>query len=95
MISADIWNKLVAHVLRARPLRGVHCAMKQQPDSVIVSGEARSRWRHPWFVSARHEYNEDGAGEWRAFIEPGFVNGRDAYIAVSYTHLTLPTILRV
>ena len=85
MIAADTWNKLVARVLRARTLRGIHCAMKQQPDGVIVSGEARSRWQHPWFVSARHAYDEDGSGEWRAFIEPGFVNGRDAYIEMPRT----------
>jgi hypothetical protein len=49
---------------------------------VIVSGDANSLWRHPWFINARYEFKEDGTGEWRAFIWPGFVNGRDGYITM-------------
>ncbi len=82
MIAADAWNRLVTLVKRARPLRGVRCATSARPDGVIVSGEAHSDWRHPWFVTARHEFMEDGSGEWRAFIEPGFVNSRDAHISM-------------
>ena len=39
-------------------------------------------WRHPWFIDARYEFKDDGTGEWRAFIRPGFVNGRDGYITM-------------
>ena len=53
MIAADAWNKLVAQVKRARPLRGVRADTKEQPRGVIVSGDAQSLWRHPWFISAR------------------------------------------
>ncbi len=82
MIAADAWNKLVAQVKRARPLRGVRAETKEQPRGVIVSGDDHSLWRHPWFISARWEWKEDGTGEWRAFIRPGFVNGRDTYITM-------------
>jgi hypothetical protein len=82
MIAADAWNKLVAQVKRARPLRGVRADTKEQPRGVIVSGDAKSLWRHPWFISARWEWKDAGTGEWRAFIRPGFVNGRDTYITM-------------
>ena len=82
MIAADAWNKLGALVRRAWPLRGVGCALSQRASGVVVAGEGRSRWRHPWHISARFVFKEDGTGEWRAFIKPGFVNGRDAYIAM-------------
>jgi hypothetical protein len=82
MIAADAWNKLVAQVKRARPLRGVRAETKELARGVIVSGDACSLWRHPWFISARWEWKEDGTGEWRAFIRPGFVNGRDTYITM-------------
>ena len=80
MIAADAWNKLVAKVKRARPLRGVRADTKEQPHGVIVSGDVSSLWRHPWFINARYELKDDGTGEWRAFVRPGFVNGRDAHI---------------
>jgi len=82
MILADAWNKLVARVKRARALRGVRCATSPRPDGVVVSGDAHSLWRHPWFIDGRYEFKGDGTGEWRAFIRPGFVNGRDAYITM-------------
>ena len=82
MIAADAWNKLGARVKRARPLRGVRADTKEQPGGVIVSGDAHALWRHPWFIDARYEFKDDGTGEWRAFIKPGFVNGRDAHIAM-------------
>jgi hypothetical protein len=82
MIAADAWNKLVAQVKRARPLRGVRADTKEQPHGVIVSGDAKSLWRHPWFISARWEWKDDGTGEWRAFIRPGFVNGCDTFITM-------------
>ena len=80
MIAADAWNKLVAQVKRARPMRGVRADTKEHPRGVIVSGDTTSFWRHPWFINARWEWKDDGTGEWRAFIRPGFVNGRDAHI---------------
>ena len=82
MIAADAWNKLVARVKRARALRGVRCATSPRPDGVVVSGDAHSLWRHSWFINARYEFKDDGTGEWRAFIRPGFVNGRDGYITM-------------
>ncbi len=82
MIAADAWNKLVALVKRGRPLRGVRVDTKDQPNGVIVSGDASASWRHPWFIEARYEFKDDGTGEWRAFIRPGFVNGRDAHITM-------------
>ena len=82
MIAADAWNKLVALVKRGRPLRGVRADTKEQPNGVVVSGDASGLWRHPWFIEARHEFKEDGTGEWHAFVRPGFVNGRDAYITM-------------
>lgn len=82
MIAADAWNKLVAQVKRARPLRGVRADTKELSRGVIVSGNAHALWRHPWFINARWEWKEDGTGEWHAFIQPGFVNGRDAYITM-------------
>ena len=80
MIAADAWNKLVALVKRTRAMRGVRVDTKNQPNGVTVSGEVSTLWRHPWFINARYEFKADGTGEWRAFIRPGFVNGRDAYI---------------
>ena len=82
MIAADAWNNIVACVRRAWPLRGVRCATSPRPSGVIVSGSASSTWQHPWSVTARYKFNDDGTGEWRAFIKPGFVNGRDAHIAM-------------
>ena len=82
MIPADTWNKLAALVRRAWPLHGLNCTLSPRAGGVVVAGEARSRWRHPWHVSARYEFKDDGTGEWRAFIRPGFVNGRDAHIAM-------------
>ena len=82
MIAADAWNKLVAQVKRARAIRGVRADTNYQPNGVIVSGDVSTSWRHPWFINARHEFREDGTGEWRAYIRPGFVNGRDAYISM-------------
>ena len=82
MITADAWNKLGARVKRARPLRGVRADTKEQPGGVIVSGDAHALWRHPWFIDARFEFKDDGTGEWRAFIRPGFVNGSDGYITM-------------
>jgi hypothetical protein len=83
MIAADAWNKLVALVKRGQPLRGVRVDTKNRPNGVVVSGDGSGSWRHPWFIEVRHEFKEDGAGEWRAFVRPGFVNGRDAYIPMS------------
>jgi hypothetical protein len=82
MIAADAWNQLVAQVKRARALRGVRCATNPRPDGVVVSGNAHSLWRHPWFINGRYEFKENGTGEWRAFIRPGFVNGHDGYITM-------------
>lgn len=82
MIAVDAWNRLIERVRRARPLRGVRCATSPRPDGVIVSGETGSPWRHPWFVTPRYEFKDDGSGEWRGFIKPGFVNGRDAHITM-------------
>jgi hypothetical protein len=82
MIAADAWNKLAAMMRRAWPLRGINCALSPRAGGVVVSGEAHSRWRHPWHISARWEFKDDGTGEWRAFVRPGFVNGRDAHIAM-------------
>ena len=82
MIAADAWNNLVARVLRARPLRGVRADTKERPSGVVMAGDAHALWRHPWHINARYEFNHDGTGEWRAFIRPGFVNGRDGYIAM-------------
>lgn len=82
MIAADAWNKLVSQVKRARLLRGVRADTKEQSRGVIVSGDAKALWRHPWFISARWEWKEDGTGEWRAFIRPGFVNGHDTYLTM-------------
>lgn len=82
MITADAWNKLVALVKRGRPLRGVRVDTNFLPNGVLVSGDASGSWRHPWFIQTRHEFKEDGTGEWRGFIRPGFVNGRDAHIAM-------------
>ena len=82
MITADAWNKLVALVKRARPWRGVRVDTKNLLNGVVVSGDASGLWRHPWFIETRHDFKEDGTGEWRAFFRPGFVNGRDAYITM-------------
>jgi hypothetical protein len=36
---------------------------------------------HPWMLDVRWEEDEFAPdGEWRAYVNPGFVNGRDAYI---------------
>ena len=82
MITADAWNRLVALAKRARPLRGVRCVTSPRPDGVVVTGDARSSWRHPWFIDARYEFKEDGTGDWHAFIRPGFVNGADAHVTM-------------
>ena len=82
MIAADAWNKLVAQVKRARAMRGVRVDTNYQPNGVVVSGDVSALWRHPWFIEPRWEWKEDGTGEWRGFIRPGFVNGRDAYLTM-------------
>lgn len=89
MIAAASWNKLVAQVKRARAFRGVRCETKETSRGTIVSSDALSNWKHPWFVRMNYEFTPekktaDGrpAGEWRAFIRPGFVSGRDAYITM-------------
>ncbi|MEA3212430.1 MAG: hypothetical protein QOE70_5487 [Chthoniobacter sp.] len=82
MIAADAWNKAVALAKRARPLRGLRCETKELANGVIVSGDASALWRHPWHINARYEFKDDGTGEWRAFVRPGFVNGRDAHFSM-------------
>lgn len=47
-------------------------------------------WRHPWQITPRY----DGAA-WVASIQPGFVNGREAYITVPRAKAPAGTIARL
>ncbi len=86
IIPAEIWNGLIAEVLRARVIAGIGCETNQTPDGCIISGRGTSRWRHPWQISARWRYDDTiqpVGGEWVAMVQPGFVNAQDVTIDVT------------
>ena len=50
-------------------------------DLVVSSTLGSQEWQHPWWLTP--EWVVDDAaplGEWRTTVNPGFVNGRDAFI---------------
>lgn len=70
------------------PLPGIGCELVDTPHGTIVRGRARSEWEHPWTITPVWEETEDGEGEWRGYIAPGFLNGRDVYIGMHGTDRT-------
>lgn len=68
--------------------RGLNCRVEQTANGQRVSGAVRSRWLHPWEIDCTFVVTGSGRnggangvmGEWRASVNPGFVNGRPAFI---------------
>ncbi len=84
-IRADTWNDLIRVVMRARVVAGIGCETKQTSNGCILSGDAIGRWRHPWQVSARWNYDDTIqplGGQWVGMVRPGFVNAQDVTIEV-------------
>lgn len=85
---ARAWNALAALVRSAWPLPGVNARLRWDADGVMVSGATLDAFSHPWRLRCSweplpaQEAKRPGEGEWRASVEPGFVNGRDAFIAM-------------
>lgn len=57
---------------------GRNASMRTSSEGVIVAAREVAEWQHPW--SMRCQWDEDRAG-WLSFVRPGFVNGRDVYVA--------------
>jgi hypothetical protein len=77
MILARAWNQLVARVRASRPIGGLGVDVTDTGTGALVSADPSASFAHPWQLSAR--WQED---EWRVFVRPGFVNGRDATISM-------------
>jgi hypothetical protein len=75
MIPADAWNSIVAEVGRNQPLQGCGVDLRGTPEGAVVSASGGAPWDHPWRMRA-----EWADGEWRIFVTPGFINGRDAVV---------------
>lgn len=43
--------------------------------STLQPHNQAAEWQHPWQISVAHEDNE-----WRGYVNPGFVNGRPAFV---------------
>jgi hypothetical protein len=65
-----------------RIFQGRNCRLCKTARGIIISGSVALDWIHPWQVSSTFEWIQSGKGEWRATINPGFVNGRDAFISM-------------
>lgn len=82
LVFADEWNTDAALLERSWPKPGMHCILSEQDEGIIINGEWLGQWAHPWQVSCSYEFAEDGTGTWVAQLRPGFVNGRDAHMAM-------------
>lgn len=60
---------------RNRVWRGLNARVELTPQGQRLSGRAASRWRHPWEIDC--DFLD---GQWRGTVQPGFVNGRPAFI---------------
>lgn len=78
------WNEFAALVRRAWPFPGRGARLAYRSGKVVLEAAAAASFAHPWQVSCVWENYTDAAGkprgEWRAFIRPGFVNGRDGFL---------------
>ncbi len=77
------WNNGAALLRRAFPYGGTNARLAHRPDGVTVEAVAGAEWAHPWQVGCSFDRSFDDAGKesagWRAYVRPGFVNGRDAF----------------
>lgn len=65
---------------RHRYWPGVNSELRTSGFGASVRPRVSSEWQHPWQVQMDWALNDEGVGEWRATINPGFVNGRPAFI---------------
>lgn len=75
-IKATAWNALVSRVRAGTPLGGSRVAVVSTPSGSLVSADPSGGFEHPWKLSARWQQEQ-----WRVFVRPGFVNGRDPTIS--------------
>lgn len=83
VIAARAWNSLVRQSREARALRGKGVFLYQTPDGTTLSAAGAFReFRHPWTIRCETAPSVDNPERllWRAFVQPGFVNGRDVVI---------------
>lgn len=68
--------------------RGLNCRVARTGFRQRLSGSAGQSWQHPWEIdctfvmrpAAERGGENAPIGDWRATVNPGFVNGRPAYI---------------
>lgn len=77
MILARSWNQLVSRIRAARPLVGLGVRVIDTASGALVSADPSIGFEHPWKLSVRWQEEE-----WRVFVRPGFVNGRDVTITM-------------
>ena len=70
---------------RNRVWRGLNSRVEQTSLGRRLSASAVSYWEHPWQIDCEFVFlpstgSGRAAGEWRGTVNPGFVNGRPAYI---------------
>lgn len=75
-IKAVAWNAYVSRIRSGRPLGGLGVEVISTPSGALVSADPSASFEHPWKLSARWQDEE-----WRVFVRPGFVNGRDVTIS--------------
>lgn len=59
---------------------GLNAEVQRTAQGTRLDGDASLIYRHPWYVDCEFESTDDGKGEWRARVNPGFVNASSAFI---------------
>jgi hypothetical protein len=80
--DADTFNSWIALALRWFPIEGLHCRLRHTARGTIISSDVIVDIDHAWKVRCRclPKVDDPTQLQWRAFLTPGFVNGRDAMI---------------
>lgn len=77
-IKAAAWNSLYSRIRAGRPLGGLGVEIISSPSGAILSADPSAGFAHPWKLSAHWQEEQ-----WRVFVRPGFVNGRDVTISLT------------
>lgn len=75
VLPLEIWNHAARALWRSRPRSGTNCRLLELADGTMVSPDAGTQWRHPWFTSPRWN-----GKDWVATVAPGFVNEWDPLV---------------
>lgn len=80
--DAKIFNGWVDLVRRWSPVAGLNCKLRRTERGTIISSDVSVEIDHAWKVHCRclPKVDDPTVLQWRAFLTPGFVNGRDATI---------------